>query len=198
MTEEAEDGHQHLEPEPVVMTRDDDIMLIEACLRGDRHAFDKLVDRYEGPLYSAAYRITGSVDDAMDATQNAFVNAYEKLDTFDPSYRFFSWIYRIAVNQSLNLVGRRKHQTELEDDSAVATRGPAEVFDTVEIRGQLKRALLELEPHYRTAIVLKHLEGFSYREISELLDIPEKTVKSRLFTARQRLRAILTERGFAP
>ena len=61
-----------------------------------------------------------------------------------------------------------------------------------------KRALLELEPHYRTVVVLKHLEGFSYREIGELLEIPEKTVKSRLFSARQRLRVILTERGFAP
>ena len=180
------------------MTRDDDAMLIEACLRGDRRAFDKLVDRYEGPLFSAAYRITGSVEDAMDATQSAFVNAYEKLHTFDPTYRFFSWIYRIAVNQSLNLVGRRKEQTELEEDTATERRGPAEIFDATEARGQLKRALDALEPNYRTVIVLKHLEGFSYREIGELLEIPEKTVKSRLFTARQRLRVILTERGFAP
>ena len=67
------------------MARDEDAMLVESCLRGDRHAFDKLVDRYEGPIYSAAYRITGSVEDAMDATQNAFVNAYEKLHTFDPN-----------------------------------------------------------------------------------------------------------------
>ena len=180
------------------MTRDDDTMLIEACLRGDRRAFDKLVDRYEGPLFSAAYRITGSVEDAMDATQSAFVNAYEKLHTFDPTYRFFSWIYRIAVNQSLNLVGRRKGQTELEEDTATEGRGPAEIFESTEASGQLKQALDELEPNYRTVIVLKHLEGFSYREIGELLEIPEKTVKSRLFTARQRLRAILTERGFAP
>ena len=71
-------------------------------------------------------------------------------------------------------------------------------MEAAEIRGHLKQALLELEPHYRTVIVLKHLEGFSYREIGELLEIPEKTVKSRLFTARQRLRVNLTERGFAP
>ena len=180
------------------MARDNDAMLVEACLHGDRHAFDKLVDRYEGPLFSAAYRITGSVEDAMDATQNAFVNAYEKLHTFDPTYRFFSWIYRIAVNQSLNLVGRRKEQTELEEDTATEGRGPAEIFESTEASGQLKRALDELEPNYRTVIVLKHLEGFSYREIGELLEIPEKTVKSRLFTARQRLRVILTEQGFAP
>jgi len=134
----------------------------------------------------------------MDATQNAFVNAYEKLHTFDPTYRFFSWIYRIVVNQSINIVGGRREQTALEEHTATDGRGPAEIFDSTEARGQLKRALLELEPHYRTVIVLKHLEGFSYREIGELLDIPEKKVKSRLFTARQRLRVILTERGFAP
>jgi RNA polymerase sigma-70 factor (ECF subfamily) len=173
-------------------------MLVEACLRGDRHAFDELVDRYEGPLFSAAYRITGSVEDAMDATQDAFVSAYEKLHTFDPSYRFFSWIYRIAVNQSLNLVGRRRQQTPINEGEPTEDRNPAEVFDSTEVRGQIKRALLELEPHYRTVIVLKHLEGFSYREIGELLEIPEKTVKSRLFSARQQLRVILTERGFAP
>jgi len=141
------------------MARDDDAMLIESCLRGDRHAFDELVDRYEGPLFSAAYRITGSVEDAMDATQNAFVNAFEKLHTFDPTYRFFSWIYRIVVNQSLNLVNERKDQTALDEDAPTADRGPAEILDTTEARGHLRRALLELEPHYRTVIVLKHLEA---------------------------------------
>jgi len=180
------------------MTRDDDTMLIEACLRGDRHAFDKLVDRYEGPLFSAAYRITGSVEDAMDATQNAFLNAYEKLHTFDPGYRFFSWIYRIGVNQALNLVSGRKPETALDNDVPAPARGPAEIFDSTEARAHLEQALGELEPLYRVAIVLKHLEGLSYREIGDLLGIPEKTVKSRLFTARQRLRIILSERGFAP
>ena len=180
------------------MAKDDDAMLVESCLRGNRNAFDELVDRYEGPLYSAAYRITGSVEDAMDATQNAFIKAYEKLHTFDPTYRFFSWIYRIVINQSLNLVDRRKNQTELIDNTPAESPGPAEIFDSSEARGHLKKALFALEPIYRTVIVLKHLDGFSYREIGELLDIPEKTVKSRLFTARQRLRVILTEQGFAP
>jgi len=180
------------------MTRDEDAMLVEACLRGDRHAFDELVDRYEGPLFNAAYRITGSIEDAMDATQNAFVNAYEKLHTFDPSYRFFSWIYRIAINQALNLVGRRREQSTISGDEPATGRDPSEVFDSAEAGGQIEQALRELEPHYRTVIVLKHLEGLSYREIGELLEIPEKTVKSRLFTARQRLRTMLTERGFAP
>jgi RNA polymerase sigma-70 factor (ECF subfamily) len=180
------------------MARDDDAMLIESCLRGDRHAFDELVDRYEGPLFSAAYRITGSVEDAMDATQNAFVNAYEKLHTFDPSYRFFSWIYRITVNQALDLISGRKGETALDNDAPAPVPGPAEIFDSIEARSHLERALDVLQPDYRAVIVLKHLEGLSYREIAELLGIPEKTVKSRLFTARQRLRVILTKRGFAP
>ena len=102
------------------------------------------------------------------------------------------------MTHSLYLVGSRKEQTELVEDTATEGRGPAEIFDSNEASGQLKRALDELAQDYRTVIVLKHLEGFSYREIGEILDIPEKTVKSRLFTARQRLRMILTERGFAP
>ncbi len=180
------------------MTRDDDTMLIEACLRGERRAFDELVDRYEGPLFNAAFRITGSVEDAMDATQAAFVNAYEKLHTFDPTYRFFSWIYRIVVNQALNLVGRRRAETEFDTDTPTEASNPEVAFGEAEATGFLQKALLELAPQYRLVVILKHLEGCSYREIGELLDIPEKTVKSRLFTARQRLRTILTERGFAP
>lgn len=172
-------------------------MLIEACLRGERRAFDELVDRYEGPLFNAAFRITGSVEDAMDATQAAFVNAYEKLHTFDPAYRFFSWIYRIVVNQALNLVSRRRTEIELDSDTPSDSSNPEKAFGEVEATGFLQKALMDLTPQYRLVVVLKHLEGYSYREISELLGIPEKTVKSRLFSARQRLRLILTERGFA-
>ena len=180
------------------MTRDEDAMLVQSCLRGDRHAFDELVDRYEGPIFSAAFRITGSVEDAMDATQNAFVNAYEKLHTFNPNYRFFSWIYRIAVNQALNLVGRRRDTSEFDGETRASGPDPEKSFEAAEAGDHLQQALLKLDPDYRAVVILKHLEGFSYREIGDLLEIPEKTVKSRLFTARQRLRAILTERGVTP
>jgi RNA polymerase sigma-70 factor (ECF subfamily) len=173
-------------------------MLVQACLEGDHSAFDLLVDRYEGTLFNAAYRITGSVEDAMDATQSAFVNAYEKLHTFDSSYRFFSWIYRIVCNQALNLVGRRRSLTDLEADHPDEGADPEAVYGEVEAGGFLQRALMELTPQYRIVIVLKHLQGLTYREIAELLEIPEKTVKSRLFTARQNLRSILLEKGFVP
>ncbi len=134
----------------------------------------------------------------MDATQTAFVNAFEKLHTYDQSHRFFSWIYRIAVNQALNVVGRRKPSAELDDNTPAAVPNPEAMYRKTEANNALQQAMAELTPEYRTVVFLKHLEGFSYREIGELLDIPEKTIKSRLFSARQRLRVILTERGVAP
>jgi len=179
------------------MTRDQDAMLVDACLRGDRSAFDELVDRYQGPLFGATYRITGSVEDAMDATQNAFVNAYEKLNTFDPSYRFFSWIYRIAVNQALNLVNKRRPETGFDSNTATSSRNPDTEFNRNEASRHLQRALEEIRPQDRTVIVLKHFEGLSYREIGDLLEVPEQTVKSRLFTARRRLREVLIEQGYS-
>jgi RNA polymerase sigma-70 factor (ECF subfamily) len=172
-------------------------MLVQACLQGDPSAFAELVDRYEKPLFTAAYRITGSVDDAMDATQNAFVNAYENLHTFNPSYRFFSWIYRIAVNQSLNLVSRRRPGGELDLDTPAKTPNPEAALGESENRRHLVRALDSLEANDRTLLVLKHFQGFSYREIAEILDLEEKTVKSRLFTARKRLRRNLLGQGFS-
>jgi len=173
-------------------------MLVQACLQGDRSAFDELVDRYQRALYNAAFRITGSVDDAMDVTQTAFVDAYEKLHTFDPTRRFFSWIYRITCNQALKLVERRRPLAALDADAQSTEANPETAYHTTEAGEILERALLELGPDHRIAIVLKHILGYSYREISELLDVPEKTVKSRLFTARRRLRTVLLERGFAP
>ena len=171
-------------------------MLIQACLRGDQSAFGELVERYEGPLYNAAYRITGSVEDATDATQAAFVNAFEKLDTFDPSHRFFSWIYRITLNQTFNLISRRRPTTCISTDIPSEDRDPEAAFTQTESAHFLQKALMDLDVQHRAVIVLKHIEGFSYKEISTLLDIPEKTVKSRLFTARKRLRAVLVEKGY--
>jgi len=180
------------------MTTERDVMLVAACLRGDSSAFEELVDRYQGALFHVTYGVTGSVDDAMDATQAAFVNAYEKLHTFSPTGRFFSWLYRIAINQALTLVSRRRPVAALDEAMPGTGADPETAADGKEASRMLRRALDALDPQLRTLVVLKHLEGFSYREISELLDIPEKTVKSRLFTARVRLRAMLTERGYEP
>ena len=173
-------------------------MLVEACLSGDSAAFGALVDSYEGKLYNVALQITRSRDDAMDATQSAFVKAYEKLHTFDPSYRFFSWIYRIAINEALNLTRRKSSAASADLDALLGPDDPErDTIDREAVR-HLYAALEGLSPEHRAVIVLKHLQGLSYRETAEVLDIPEDRVKSRLFTARKRLRALLEQRGITP
>ena len=172
-------------------------MLVQACLSGDTAAFGDLVHSYEGKLYNLALQITGSRDDAMDVTQSAFVKAYEKLHTFDPGYRFFSWIYRIAVNEALNLINRRRRESKLEYDTEAVAADPEQTAGDREIWRRVGRALDELTPDHRAVVVLKHFQEKSYREIAQILDIPEKRVKSRLFTARRKLRETLVARGVA-
>jgi RNA polymerase sigma-70 factor, ECF subfamily len=189
------DSHQLLDPSPVFESSDRDETFVEACLAGERKAFEVLVDRYEKKLYNAAYRVLGDAEDAMEATQSAFVKAYERLTTFDTSQRFFPWMYRILVNESLNIVNRRKRFEEIDSKIPVPGRNPEERYGDEEIARHLQAAMRELPPGYRVVIALRHYQGFTYEEIGAILGIPEKTVKSRLFTARQRLRGILERKG---
>ena len=171
-------------------------MLVAACLAGDRTAFGQLVDAYQSKLFYAAYRITGSSEDAMDATQSAFVKAYENLRTFDPSRRFFSWIYRIALNEALNICNRRHNQSELEEEVPGTGDDPEQVCEAAEEGQAIQRALMNLCEEQRVVLVLRHFHGLSYGEIADVVGVNEKTVKSRLFTARQNLRAELVRQGF--
>ena len=143
-------------------------------------------------MYNLALRLLANAQDAEDVTQTVFFNAFVKLQTFDPRYRFFSWIYRMTMNEALNMLKGRKRTVALEDVPdipAPATRSSG----AAEARDRVDTALLRLKPDDRAVVVLKHLESFSYEEIADVLDIPVKTVKSRLFTARERLRLTLLE-----
>ena len=164
--------------------------LVREVLDGDPEAFGPLIERYEKQIFNVAYRITGSRDDAMDVTQTAFANAFENLDRFDPSHRFFSWIYRIAVNASLDVVKGRR-EVELTRPEPEPRRGPEELTAAGETRTRVRKALLELTEDHRTVIVLRHYLGLSYAEIAEVVSVPVKTVRSRLYEARQRLRGLL-------
>jgi len=177
------------------MTSEEDRALVKATLAGDREAFGELVDRYEKQLYNVTYRITGSPDDAMDATQAAFLGAYEKLEQFDPRYRFFSWLYRIAVNEAIDIVKARREGSlpeQLEDPSAP---GPERRYESTETAHRVQEAILELTEKQRVVIVLRHYLGLTYREMAETIGCPARTVKSRLYSARQRLQALLVEAG---
>jgi RNA polymerase sigma-70 factor (ECF subfamily) len=177
------------------MSSERDELIVQACLAGERKAFEVLVERYEKKLYNAAFRIVGDSEDAMEATQSAFVKAYERLGSFNTAQRFFPWMYRILVNESLNIVNRRKRYDEIDSGFAVTAQNPEEKFGDAELARHLQDAVRALKPDYRVVVALRHYQGFSYREISEILGIPEKTVKSRLFTARQQLREMLVRQG---
>lgn len=164
------------------------------CLDGDPEAAGDLVDRYQRRLFNVALRMLGNVQDAEDVTQTVFGNAFVALKSYDPHYRFFSWIYRMTVNESLNAIKRRKRLVTLDDEFDIPTEGTA-ADDAVEVDDRVKRALMDLKPDDRAVVVLKHFVSFSYEEIADVLEVPVKTVKSRLFTARERLRLALLSKG---
>jgi len=169
--------------------------LVEQCRRGDRRALEELLGMYEKPLFNAAYRILGNPDDAADATQAVFMKAFEHLDSYDPSYRFFSWIYRIAINESINQRKRIRQQQPLDDNEESGTPGPYASAEAGDLSREIQESLMTLKDEYRTVVVLRHFSECSYQEISEILEIPEKTVKSRLYTARQLMRDRLLAHG---
>ena len=172
-----------------------DRALVRRFLDGDRAAGDELVNRFQRSVFNVALRMLGNVQDAEDVTQTTFGNAFAALDSYDPKYRFFSWIYRMTVNESLNTLNRRKNVVSLDGSFDVPAPGTMS-HSAADAEERVGRALLELKPDDRAVVVLRHFVSFSYEEISAVLDVPVKTVRSRLFTARERLRdALLVPRA---
>ena len=173
----------------------DDISLVQKCIQGDIKAFEVLVDKYQNSIFNAALRICNDFDNAEDISQAAFVKAFEKLETFNPKYKFFSWIYRIVLNEALNFIHRSKKNLELSENMVAKEKTPDRIFEESELGSKIRHALMKIKPNYRVLIELRHFQNFSYCEIGTMLNIPEKTVKSRLFTARQILGKILIKTG---
>ena len=176
------------------MSTTDSSLVIET-LNGDREAFGKLVEKYERRIFSLAFRICGEYEDAMDVTQTVFVKAFDRLGTFDPSRKFFSWLYRMGVNESLNQIKRQSRIVHVEFDPPSHAPGPEQRIIREETKGIVQTALIKLGEDQRVVIILRHFIDLSYRQIGEVLGIPEKTVKSRLYSARQRMKEFLTEAG---
>jgi RNA polymerase sigma-70 factor (ECF subfamily) len=172
-------------------TPNDDALWVARCLQGDTSAFEVLVERYQRIVFSVAYRLTANHEDARDIAQNAFLRVFERLDSFDPGRKFFSWIYKIAVNESLNYRRSRKAHEPIE--RALPLPADADAVDRLETSERIQVALMALQPEYRVLVVLKYFVDLSYEEIAGVVGIPEKTVKSRLFSARQQLEALLSE-----
>lgn len=173
----------------------DDAECVQRCLAGDPSAFEPLVQRYHRPLYNLATRLLGNRDEALDSTQNAFVKAYQHLHSFDPDQRFFSWIYQIVRNECMNILRTRRPSGPMPEN-LVATGSPSDDLEQQQRERAVQTALLQLTDDQREVVLLRHFTELSYEDIAVSTGVPVKTVKSRLYSARQRLAALLINEKF--
>jgi RNA polymerase sigma-70 factor, ECF subfamily len=174
-----------------------DNMLVARCLDGDVDAFGQLIDRYAKPVFNTVLHMVGNADDAREVCQQAYMKAFQHLSSYDPERKFFSWIYRVALNEAINHVKARHRHEPLSASLPYLRPDAAEELETAERSEHLRQAIASLDPNYRAVIILRHFVHLTYGEIAEALDVPEKTVKSRLFSARQLLRDALQSKGYA-
>lgn len=177
------------------MSEKDDNELVYEVIKGNIPSFEVLVDRYQKTIFNMVLKMAGDVETAKDITQDVFVTAFEKMDGFNFKYRFFSWIYRIAINRTLNNL---KSKGPTERLNKVEMNIAEDITDQGQERNRkiLQSGLKGLQADYRVLLLLKYYCGLSYKEISEAMKIPERKVKSRLFIAREQLHDIMVGKGF--
>jgi RNA polymerase sigma-70 factor (ECF subfamily) len=187
-------------PLPSSVVREDEHLLVNAAKGGDVAAFEELVNRYEGKILRLTRNITGNREDAEDAMQDAFLNAYAHLDGFQQDSRFYTWLVRIAANEALmRLRKRRPGQLSLDEpiegDGDLMPReledwrpNPEREYAKAELQAQLGEVIEKLEPEFRIVLVLRDIEELSTQETAEALGISVPNVKSRLLRARLKLR----------
>ena len=164
----------------------DDSEAIRRCKGGDADAFRYLVTRYQAQAIGHARAILADGEDARDAAQDAFLSAFRTIDRFDEERRFYPWLYTILRNRCLTMLADRKARSP-ESLDALEVLAPSRSVPPEDLIA-LERALVELGPNEREIILLRHLDGLSYAEMADLLEIPAGTVMSRLFNARRKLR----------
>ncbi len=192
------------------MTREEESRIVQKVLKGDVNAFEKLVLAYEKNIYNIALRMTGNSEDASDMTQEAFIKAYNSLQSFRGDSKFSVWIYRIATNVCLDFLRSKSRRPtvslSVEDndgedvqlDVADESQSPELLLDRQMTRESVRRGLETLSPEYRQILLLREIQGLSYDEISQALGLEVGTVKSRIFRARKKLCAFLLQDGNIP
>jgi RNA polymerase sigma-70 factor, ECF subfamily len=185
---------------PSKIAREDEHLLVTAAKRGDQSAFEELVNRYEKKIFRLTMNITRNTEDAEDAMQDAFMKAYSHLNTFEEGSRFYTWLVRIAANEALmRLRKRRPNQFSLDEpiqgDDEVIPRdiqdwgpSPEQRYAQSEMRQILNDVIDQLTPDFRIVFVLRDIEGLSTEETASSVGISEAAVKSRLLRARLKLR----------
>jgi RNA polymerase sigma-70 factor, ECF subfamily len=177
-----------------------DEALVSRVLAGETSAFEELVNRYERAIVNFIYRMIGDYEQALDLAQEVFFKVYRSLGRFDPTFRFSTWLYRIASNRSIDHLRKRNPALFSLDDPGDAsrtdrlvqlrssTRGPDELLASAELGRQIDQAIQALPPGYRELVLLRHLQGMPYAAIAQMKRLPLGTVKNRLFRAREILR----------
>ena len=178
----------------------DDAQLIDATLAGQSAAFGELVTKYQDRLYHSLLHVVGSSETARDVAQDAFVQAFVKLDTFKRSSTFFTWLYRIAFNRAISHQRKEKRTVSVEetrdktgDEPIDQAGGPETRMLQSEQVTQVRAAIADLGDEYRAVLVLREMDDCSYETIGEILNLPIGTVRSRLHRARLQLRDALSE-----
>jgi RNA polymerase sigma-70 factor (ECF subfamily) len=173
---------------------------IKQIKKGDQDAFAEIVELFKDKIYQLVYRMIGNSHEAEDIAQEAFIRAYINIKSFDVNRKFSTWLYRIATNLTIDRIRKKKPDYYLDAEVA-GTEGltmysqvaadialPEEEVETMELQGEIQRQILKLPDKYRSVIVLKYIDELSLIEISEILEIPVGTVKTRIHRGREALR----------
>lgn len=191
-------------PSPAPPTEEQELVL--RARRGDLAAYDDLVRRYQERIYATVYHMTSNHEDANDLAQEAFIKAYQALKTFKGGSSFYTWVYRIAVNKTINFLKQRKNRSQMslndvdfnaEHDpdlvALISDRTPRREVSLSELQEKLNEAMQKLSEPHRLAVTLHDVQGMSHEEIAKVMDCNIGTVRSRLFYARQQLQAYLSD-----
>ncbi len=197
----AEDEPVSPEPAPA-----DEMELVHRARKGDLKAYDELVRRYQERIYATVYHMTANHEDANDLAQEAFIKAFHALKTFKGGSSFYTWIYRIAVNKTINFLKQRKHKPQMSLDdldfnaehdpdlvALVSEKTPRRDVGLAELQEKLNAALQRLSEPHRLVVTLHDVQGLSHEEIAKIMGCNLGTVRSRLFYARQQLQAYLSD-----
>jgi RNA polymerase sigma-70 factor (ECF subfamily) len=183
-----------------------DAQIVQAVLEGDKDSYGLLIDALSGQIINYLARMTGNRYEAEELAQEAFIRAYCALHSYNSDYKFSTWLYKIATNLCINHLKKRKRYVHVEDyrdedgksvwviSDPSPYANPAEVAERRDVQREVQEAIDGLPPAYRTVVILRHMHGLSYQEISEVTDLPIGTVKSRLGRGRSRLVDLLEGR----
>ena len=190
---------------PVVLPTEEQI-LVRRAKDGDLPAYDELIQRYQERIYATVYHMTANHEDANDLAQETFIKAFKALHSFKGDSSFYTWIYRIAVNRTINFLKQRRNRTHMslndvdfnmEHDpdmlALVSHNTPHRAAKLSELSASLNAALLKLSEVHRMVVVLHDVQGVPHEEIGKLMNCNVGTVRSRLFYARQQLQALLSD-----